>query len=189
MRKTQLAFIGFVFVVYWLYSTGVTTDQPASLQPSIASDLMALSAPTVKRLGAWLTHEATKLKRAENSPETAIRLKRKALGLSATDLEALRVVALDSTAASEQRLLAVYMIGLSESAAARLELRHIGQATLSTPATALGYSDEITVRTQALEALLKRLNPEDATRFLNDTLKKITDPALVQRAQYWLKRL
>ncbi len=189
MRKTQLAFIGIVFVFYWLYSTGVSTDQPASLQPTIFPALKTLSSPTIDRLSAWLTHEATKLKRVENPAETAIRLKRKALGLNPTDLEALRRVALDSSAASEQRILAVYMIGLSESAAARLQLRLIGQATLTTPTSALGYSDEITVRTQALEALLKRLNPEDATNFLNETLKKITDPALVQRAQYWLKRL
>ena len=123
------------------------------------------------------------------STAAAIRLKRRALGLSPEELEALRTVALDPGAPSEQRVLAVHMIGLSESAAARDQLEKIGSAVMPSSPDEKGYANEVTVRTQALETLLKRLNPDAAARVLNEIIAKTHDSALLRRARYWLGRL
>ncbi len=203
MKRTLLAFLAIAFGIYWLCTAKLPNDRPASLAPELPSVMHALPEPAAKRLGefagqglmklagdtrVWLAREATKMKRPGNPSVAAIRLKRRALGLKPGDLGALRAIALDQSAESDQRILAVYMIGLSESAAAEAELRKIGKAPVPSTPNEKGYSDEITIRTQALESLLKRLNPDAAGRFLNEIITKSSDPALLRRARFWLSR-
>jgi hypothetical protein len=190
MKRTLLAFTGLVFTIYWLCTAELPSDRPAALLPSLSSPLRPSPAVTPERksLQSWLSSETHKMKRRYDSTSAVIRLKRKALSMKAEDLAGLRAIALDSETTGEERYLAVYVLGLSEAAAARDLLQDISRSAVPTSANEKGYSDEIAVRTHALESLIKRLSPAASAKFLREILTKSNDPALVRRAQYWLSR-
>lgn len=214
MRKTSLAFLGLAFVIYWLS----TMDSPwmenqSMLNPVVPSFVKVLPFSSKKRqpatngepastvaakeskydpsgLRRWVTEEAVKVGRVDSNPSTTVlRLKKKALSLSPGQLELLKNVALDQTVGGDERFLAVYMIGLSESAAAKDDLKAIGTAPIPATGNDRAYSDEVVIRAHAMEGAIKHMSPSDSVKFLQDILSTTQDPSLTRHAKYWLSRL
>ena len=205
MRRTVLAFFGFAFIVYWLWTAELPTDGAASLDPVLPSIVRLLPLKAKRSFAAltesketrsdnelttWLDLEAEKVGRPDANPNaTVLRLKRKALSLRPGELSILKSIALNSAVSSDERFLAVYIIGLSESMAAKDQLKEIGQAPFPPTPNGRAYSDEVVIRAHALESLIQRLSPSDAVIYLKDLLAKTADPALARHARYWLTRL
>lgn len=208
MRKTSIAFLGLAFVIYWLWAVDNPVGQQASLNPVIPSFIHALPFPTKRQVASvnplppplakydasgirqWLSEEASRVGRVDNNPSsTVVRLKKKALSLTPAQLQLFKAVALDQGSVGDERFLAVYMIGLSESAAARDCLKEIGQTPIPSTANDRAYSDEVVIRAHAMEGAIKRMNPADSVKFLQDILGNTNDPALARHAKYWLSRL
>lgn len=210
MRRTSVAFLGLAFVIYWLWTVDApTNDQLASLNPVLPSLIRMLPFPSKSQLHAptapnpggrstydpsglrrWLTDEVVRVGRVDANPSSAVlRLKRKALTFNAAQVELLKDVALDQTSGGDERFLAVYMIGLSESAKARESLVRIGQTPIPSTANERAYADEVVIRAHAMEGAIKHMNPSDSVKFLQEILTNTKDPSLEKHARYWLARL
>lgn len=209
MRKTSVVFLGLAFVVYWLWTIDAPAPgQQASLNPVLPSLIRMLpfsskgqlapptppsegvSAYDPSGLRRWLTEEAVRVGRVDTNPTTAVlRLKKKALSLNSSQVELLKNVALDQTSGGDERFLAVYLIGLSESAKARECLVRIGQYPIPSTANERAYSDEVVIRAHAMEGAIKHMNPSDSVKFLQEILTNTKDPSLEKHARYWLARL
>lgn len=209
MRKTTLAFLGLVFVVYWLWTMDSQVfERQAALNPVIPSFIRAL--PFTKKrepngnreekpaaskydqsgMRHWLSEEAVRVGRVDANPSsTVLRLKKKALSLVPQQLDLLKTVALDRSNPGDERFLAVYMIGLAESAAAREDLKEIGQSPIPATSNDRSYSDEVVIRAHAMEGAIKHMSPADSVKFLQDILSSTQDPSLTRHARYWLSRL
>ena len=208
MRKSSVAFLGLAFVIYWLWTVDApSSGQQAALNPVIPSLIRMLPFPPKSQLTTpspaltasaydpsglrrWLTDEAVKVGRVDTNPSsTVLRLKKKALTLSSAQVELLKDVALDQSSVGDERFLAVYLIGLSESAKARESLIQIGQTPIPSTANEKAYSDEVVIRAHAMEGAIKHMNPSDSVRFLQEILTNTKDPTLEKHARYWLARL
>ena len=206
LRSTLLAFFGLIFVGYWLWTADSSRDGQASFNPDLPSLIRFLPASPLNFLNRressahtsedltgirqWLSTEAGKVGRVEaNTSKTVVRLKRKALTLEPAELRVLKNSALSPTASGDERFLAVYIIGLSESAYARDYLKEIANSPVPVTATERAYSDEVVIRATALESAVQKMSPTDSRKYLNDMLAHTQDPSLARHARYWLTRL
>lgn len=204
MKKTLLAFFGLAFIVYWFWTADLRFDRPAALDPVLPALVRMLPSPTrlyvtsttdrdtapSVGLRKWLNEEVIKVAHVDSNPSgTVIRLKKKALSLKPNELTSLKQIAMDPTASGDERFFAVYIIGLSESALAKDELKEIGESTIPATANDRAYSDEVVIRAQALEAVLQHLSPADSINYLRKVLATTTDPSVAKHARYWLTRL
>ncbi len=205
MRRTLLAFFGFAFVIYWLWTADLPTDSIASLDPVLPNIVRMLPLPAKRalqslhdskdmaaesELRSWLNVESQKVGKPDANPSaTVLRIKKRALSFGPHELEILKSVALNAGASTDERFMAVYTIGLAESLAAKEQLEEIGQSPLPQTANDRAYSDEVVIRAHALEALVQRLSPSASVAYLKKLLAKTSDPALARHARYWLNRL
>jgi hypothetical protein len=192
LRKTSLAFLALAFVIYWLFTAQPADDRQASLSldPVLPSIIRLMPKPDINGIRRWLSKEADKVGRIDSNPSaTVLRFKKKALSLTATELDILKSTALSPGASGDERFLAVYIIGLAESAAARDMLKEIGRTPLPPTAPDRAFSDEVVIRAHALEAVVGRLNPAESVQYLREILAHTNDPALAKHAKYWLNRL
>jgi hypothetical protein len=207
LRTTLLAFLGMIFVGYWLWTADIPRDQQASFEPVLPGLVRILPAsasaklfPSLKGekggpadltgIRHWLLEESVKVGRVDINPSaTVLRLKQKALTLKVSELRILKDTCLSPLASGDERFLAVYIIGLSESAQARDFLKEIAGTAIPASANDRAYSDEVVIRANALESVVHRLNPLDAKGYLQDVLAHTQDPSLARHARYWLTRL
>lgn len=205
MRTTILAFLGAAFLIYWLL-----TDDPSHgrglflgpVKPNIAQipnppyDLEEPSgvgrspSSSESNIKSWLANEAEKMGQTDPNPEeTKIRLAQRAAGLKRLELRYLKIVALDRSRNSDERFLSIYILGLSEDEKTLDLLREISLTQIPGTATDRQHSDEVVFRAHALEALVQKLDSEQARSFLREILARSGDPVLARHAQYWLRRL
>jgi hypothetical protein len=205
LSTTLLAFLGMIFVGYWLWTADIPRDQQASFEPVLPGLVRILPArssaklfPSLKNddpsdttgIRHWLLEESVKVGRVDSNPSaTVLRLKQKALTLKASELRILKDTCLSPSASGDERFLAVYIIGLSESAQAREFLKEISGAPIPSTSSDRSYSDEVVIRANALESVVHRLNALDAKIYLQDVLAHTQDPSLARHARYWLTRL
>jgi hypothetical protein len=190
MRRTLLAFFGMAFVGYWLWTADSPRDFQASLDPVLPGLVSALPKSDLSGVRHWLVQEAVKIgRKGATSSSTVVRLKQKALSMNSRDLRVLKDTALSPTASGEERLLAVYIIGLSESGQAREFLKEIAETPLPATANERVQSDELVIRANALESVVHRLGNEESIKYLESLLQKTQDPVLAQQTRYWLSRL
>lgn len=205
MRRTLLAFLGLFFAGYWLWTADIPRDQQASFEPVLPALVRILPTSAKQRLFPsrspktasdltgirhWLAGEAMKVGRADGTTSaTVLHLKQRALGLKPEELQVLKEVSLSPSASGEERFLAVYIIGLAESAQAREFLKQIAQTPIPQTANERSHSDEVVIRANALESVVHRLSADESKIYLNDLLAKSPDPSLARQARYWLTRL
>jgi hypothetical protein len=140
-------------------------------------------------LRTWLKDEAARMGRVDPDPaRTLKRLKQHAQGLTARELQLLKDTALDRSMDGDQRFLSVYTIGLARSRSALSLLMDISRTRIPPTANDRAYSDEVMIRSQALEAAAKRLPRAEAVHYLRDILKNTSDPVLARRAGQLLSR-
>ncbi|MGZ3723829.1 MAG: hypothetical protein ACXVA9_12890, partial [Bdellovibrionales bacterium] len=203
MRRTLLAFFGMIFVGYWLWTADSPHDGQAALNPVLPGLVRFLPSASQKLFPSnvsdakspadltgirhWLVEEAVKVGRVDSNPSsTVLRLKQKALSMKTSELKILRDTALSPTASGDERFLAVYIIGLAESAAARDFLKEIASAPVPATANDRNYSDEVVIRANALESVVHRLSNSESIKYLQDVLAHTSDPSLARHARYWL---
>lgn len=95
----------------------------------------------------------------ENSKETEDRLKKRGEGLSAAEIETLREMSLNKNVSSDERFLAVYLLGYNSSAASQKALWVVAQEPVEKnlkPDSVL-YHQELVLRAQALLGLNRQL--------------------------------
>jgi hypothetical protein len=205
MRRTLLAAFALAFMAYWFWTGEYSVERQASLMPVLPSSVRRLpegaarsptaasSAKGVAADGAvrrWLEQESARVGRVDPSPEASVvRLKKKALSLKPTELEFLGAAAADPGVSADERFLAVYIIGLSEAAAAKDVLRAVSQLPIPPTSNDRAYSDEVVIRAHAMEALVQRLSQQESLLYLNDVLKRATDASIVRHARYLLSKL
>jgi hypothetical protein len=207
MRTSALAFLGLVFVGYWLYTADIPRDQQASFEPQLPALIRILpssakqrwfshpsqdskSTPDTTGIHRWLLDESMKLGRPDRNPSAAVlQMKQKALSLKPEELKVLRDICLSPSASGDERFLAIYIISLAESAQARDLLKEIAVTPLPQTSGDRAYSDEVVIRANALEAVVRRLNKDESKKYLEDMLAKTQDPSLARHARYWLTRL
>lgn len=202
MRRTLLAFFGLAFLIYWFWTADLPQESPETLDPVIPS-LVRVTASLPGKvklfvhkqlnsegdLRGWLRSEAQRVGRVDPDPAATFkRLKEHASRLRASELKWLRNMAVDSSASGDERYLAVYMIGLSDTPAAMEKLKEIATSPVPSSNNDRQYSDEVVVRAHALESVVHRLSSSEAVRYLRDVLSKTTDPAVARHAQYWISR-
>jgi len=197
MRRT-LAFLGIIFAGYWLWKTDMNHDNQASLEPVVPgiSRLLPDHKPTQKEVADttairhWLSTEAITVSRGEMHPtKTVVHLKQRALSLTPPELAVLKDAALSPMASSDERLLAVYIIGLSESSAAREDLKEIAKTPVPVTENERARSDEVVIRANALDTVVGRLSTVESKTYLEDMAAHASEPALAKHARYWLTRL
>lgn len=206
MRRTLLAFFALIFMAYMLWNSETPSDRQASLNPVLPSivrhlpwssrDQAATAQPKMPAAGGatemkhWLDQEALKVGRIDHDPaSTTIRLKRKALSLAPSDIEFLKSTSIDPANGADERFLAIYMIGLSESAAAKSALREVSETPIPPTSNDRAYSDEVVIRAHAMESLVQRQNQEESLQYLKDLLSKTTDASIAKHARYLLTKL
>jgi hypothetical protein len=140
-------------------------------------------------LSNWLQQQAQNIGKTDHQPDrTKEELTAKALELSTEDFQTLKKTAFDTRLQSDRRFLAVYVLALSEAPEALHVLRDIGREPIPPTANDRSYSDEVIIRTQALEALTKRLPTEERKRFLTELIAQTSDPLMARQAKYWLSK-
>jgi hypothetical protein len=205
MRKTLLAFFGLAFAIYWISTAELPGDQPASLAPVMPSLVRLAQRLPAKihsmpsnpsqpaefhDLQIWLDNESAAMGRIDPHPEkTKARLESRAKKLQIRQLRWLKSVALNSSLNGDRRFLAVYLIGLSEREASRDLLKDIGLSGLPGAANDRAYSDEVIIRSQALEAAAKRLPAAEAKRYLRQVLRQSAGASIARHAEYLLHQL
>lgn len=202
MRRLLTAFFGFIFVVYFLYTSDLPGEKSNTLDPvkpsiirttqslRLKDTLTKVRRPKPTDIKIWLRQEAELVGQVDPDPEeTQSRLKDHADKFSPAELSALRDAALNIELTGDERFLAVYVLGLSNHSRALELLKDIGQAQVPNLQSDREYSDEFSIRAHALEAVVRRLPPRDSVNFLKGILATTADPALARHAQYWLTRL
>jgi hypothetical protein len=191
MVRTLLASFALAFMAYWVWTSESLTERQASLMPTLPTFVRDLKpAPNTSALQRWLSKEAGKVGRIGEQPTTTVvRLKKKALSLKPSDLEYLLQTAVNPGAGGDERFLSVYMIGLSEAAAAKKALREIAETPVPPTPNDRAYSDEVVIRAHAMESLVQRQNQQDSVEFLRALLGKTTDASIARHARYLLSKL
>jgi hypothetical protein len=194
MRRSALIFLALSFVAYWLWSN----DPPNELAlgpvfPSIFhtySDAEKTSFKIDPELHRWLVNEADKW---DGSPRAStalvIELKRRALTFSVADLRILSLWVEDPALPLPERRLSVYLVSLCESAQSKESLKEIGLSPIPALIDLKAYSNEVNLRVQALDNLVKRLPSAESETYLKHFLSSTNDPALARHAQFWLDQL
>ena len=128
MRTLILAFLGLAFVIYWMLTDDPLQSRPSlgpvkpnlALVPNPPYDLIEPTgsgrtpAQAPINLATWLSQEAARMGQPDPDPEaTKFRLREKAKGLKRAELKKLKSVALDRSVSSDERFLAIYMLGLT----------------------------------------------------------------------------
>lgn len=201
-RRTLTAFLGLGFAAYWLISHDFPSERAMTLDPVLPSIIRTTQTLQLKEtltkvrstaaddILMWLKHKASQIGQTDPNPvATQARLRERALKFSRGDLILLKDRALREGGNADERFLAVYLLGLSESAFALDLLKEIGQVPIPPLRSDRAYSDEFSIRAHALESVVRRSLPKDSVVFLKKILTKTTDPALAKHAQYWLSRL
>jgi hypothetical protein len=204
MRRTLLAFFGLAFVIYWMSTADLRPRDPREQLDPVIPSLVRVGAQWPSKvelfvrkhltndgeMRAWLKSESARVGHVDaDQGTTRKRLKERALLLKSDELNWLKKTAVEKQASGDERFLAVYMIGLSDSTLALDLLKEIGLSQIAAPANDRAYSDEVIIRAQALDSLVHRLSAVDAIRYLRDLLAKTSDPAIARHAQYWLSHL
>ena len=209
IQKSIVAFLGLAFVLYWIVTTELPDTRQTSLDPvtpnivrlpiqipvpQFAAQALAHLPPRTHEhksdLLDWLKGESAKIGQIDPNPaQTMQKLRQKAAGLNKNDFLLLKQIALNSQTNGDERFLAVYILSLSNSESVIAELKDVGLAKIPATVSDRQHSEEIILRTQALEALLQRLTGREAKTLLHDLLGQTSDPILARHVQYWLSRL
>ena len=144
-----------------------------------------LTKPTDEsELSAWLKQEGSFVGQIDLNPsETKTRLESKARSLRESDMNSLHKVIENGAQNTDQRFLAVYLLSLNQSQPALKHLSQISAMPLGPISNDRQYSDELIIRMQALEAVVKALPPIEAKEFLFQYLTSQTNPSLAQHAR------
>lgn len=203
MRMPAVMFLGLAFAAYWLL-VGPPEEKAlilAPVKPALVSvpnppyDLEepshnGMTTPESKaNLQKWLATEALRVGMSDEDPaRTLARLKNKASGLARADLHLLKLAVLNRQLSADERFLAVYMLGLAGPLAVPA-LKELSFTRIPGLPNDRVHSDEVILRTQAIEGLVQLLSPHEARALLRDLLAKTPDPMVARHVQYWLNRL
>lgn len=202
--RNRLLFVALAFTAYWLLVNERGLN-PVALDPvkpalvPVLSPAYDLEEPKVSEaapllvhdhaLITWLKSEASLIGRPDPRPQdTLFRLQDKARELTALELTTLKRVAMNRYVDADERFLAVYMLGLAGGEGLDL-LRELSLARVPGLPNDRQHSDEIILRTQAIETLVQKLPREEARHLLEELLNRTSDPILARHVQYWLNRL
>jgi hypothetical protein len=202
--RNRLLFLSLAFVAYYLLVGDRTFDaikldpvKPAlvpvpnpayDLEEPGVTELFPGSAPHSGIL-SWLHQEAILISQPDPSPQdTLLRLQTKAADLAEGDLAVLKRSALNRHLESDERFLSVYLLGLAGGRGLDL-LRELTMARIPGLPNDRQHSDEIILRTQAIETLVQKLPREESRALLQELLSRTSDPILARHVQYWLNRL
>lgn len=205
MRARGVAFLGLAFAAYWLLTGELNDGKRLSLAPVKPGLVRVLnppydleeppgSSPVVlleehENLRDWLKSEAIKVGQPDLDPAgTSARLSSKASQLSKKDLHFLKQTALNRNFSSDERFLAVYILGLAGTQALDA-LRELSLARIPGVPDDRRHSDEVILRTHAIEALVQKLSRAEARTLLQELLSRTSDPIIARHVQYWLNRL
>ncbi len=204
MRTPALAFLGVGFILYWLLVGDPAIDKTLSLGPVIPSLVRVpnppydLEEPThtgtavqteTPHLQQWLKLEAARVVQVDPDPaRTLLRMRSKAAQLTRKDLRNLKLMVMNRTLSTDERFLAVYMAGLAGGEALDL-LRDVSFSRIPGLPSDRQHSDEVILRTQAIEALVQKLPLAEARTLLRELLSRTSDPIIAKHVQYWLNRL
>lgn len=202
--RNRLVFLAFAFVAYWVWIVDRPLDSLAldPVKPALvpvlnpAYDLeephvTGISSPATQpsELLTWIHTEAALIGHADPNPQnTILRLESKAQSLSESDLALLKRVALNRSIESDERFLSVYLLGLAGGKGLGL-LRELSLARIPGLPNDRQHSDEVILRTQAIETLVQKLPREESQGLLRELLTRTSDPILARHVQYWLNRL
>lgn len=207
MRKTTLAFLGVGFGIYWLLMMDPSSDQFLSLgpvKPSIVQipnppydleeplhtePLAPLFQTETPNLQQWLKTETILVGQTDPDPaQTLTRLRDKAALLKSKDLSSLKSHVMNRGAGADERFLAIYMLSLAGGAATEA-LKDVSFSRIVGLPSDRQHSDEVILRTQAIEALVQKLPLSEARALLRELLSQTSDPIIARHVQYWLGRL
>lgn len=205
MRNSSVVFIAIAFAVYWLIAGDTTEDKsltlgpvkpslvripnpPYDLEEPVHTDSVSLKSDAM-HLSHWLRKEASRIGQVDADPQqTQLRLRFKAAQLSRSDFAFLKRSALDRSLTMDERFLAVYMLGLAGGAAMD-SLRELSFARIPGLPNDRQHSEEVILRTQAIEALVQKLPSGESRALLRELLSRTSDPIIARHVQYWLNRL
>ena len=208
-RPLVVLFLAVAFVIYWLNAFNLPGEDMFSLgtiTPTITRIVEAEPTPRAhttadftetkpatvsgSNLQAWLHDEAQLIGQIDPHPQqTMARLRQRAARLGTGDLALLKRISLDLSASRDKRFLAVYLLALAPGRDAVERLKEVGMTAIAATSTDRQHSEEVILRAQAVEALVKRLTPREARSWLQEILSQTADPILARQAQYWLTQL
>lgn len=206
MRTRVLAFLGGVFVLYWLLASDPPVKEPLAFDPVKPSLIQVLNPPYAVEppspvlrepatpakeldLEEWLHQEAAKIGQIDKKgAATEHRLVQKVAKFKLSDLRQLKTIALDTQKMGDERFLAVYLLGLSDSPSATPLLKDISLAEIREGLGDREKTDEVLIRTQALEGLVHRLGPAGSENVLLQILERTNDPVVARHIQFLLKK-
>lgn len=149
-----------------------------------------LTSADADELGRWLEIEARRVGQPDSDPgATLVRLRDRAGKLSQSGIQSLKRTALNVRHPIDERFLAIYLLGLTNKDIAVGALKDITQSPLPSTSTDRRHSDEIICRTQALEALVKKMSPKESKLYLQRLIAQLSDPILVRHVQFLLDKL
>ena len=204
-RRTLIAFFGFAFVTYWLSTADLSSPkkslgpivpslirlpaEPESPPPQVEAQPPSRKPAQLSELETWMRQESERLGKPDETPDqTLARLRKKAAGLGANALNELRRYALDPERTTDQRFLAVYMLGLAGARESVEHLKVIAGSQIPDAGTDRERTDEVILRAHAVDALVEKMSPRNSREFLMELLSRTSDPAIARHAQYWLSR-
>lgn len=205
MRVQAAVFLGLAFVAYWLLTGEPGDEKQLSLGPVKPGIVSVLNPPydleepvhtgqvsshdEPESLKQWLHAEAARIGGTDADPvHTAELLGLKASQFGDKEIHFLKHAALNRALANDERFLAVYMLSLAGNGALDA-LRELSLARIPGVPDDRRHSDEVILRTQAIEALVQKLSPAEARAWLQELLSRTSDPIIARHVQYWLNRL
>lgn len=207
IRTRFFALFGGLFVLYWLLASDPPNKEELAFDPVTPSLVQVLDPPYAREtppspvlrepavakkevpLAEWLKLEAQKIGRTDNQPAaTKARLKQKAGQLKLGELRELRSLALNREVSGDERFLAAYLLGLSDSPSSVALLKEVSLSEIPEELNDRVRSDEILVRTQALEGLVQKLHSAEAEGVLLQILERTSDPMMARHIQFLLKK-
>jgi len=205
MRAHAVIFLGLAFAAYWLLTGEPGDGQRLSLGPVKPGLVRVLNPPydleeppgsgvlspdtEAEGLRDWLKAEAAKVGYTDDDhAATSSHLSSKAAQLTKKDIHFLKQTALNRTFTADERFLAVYLLGLAGTPALDA-LRELSLSRIPGVPDDRRHSDEVILRTQAIEVLVQKLSPAEARALLQELLSRTSDPIIARHVQYWLNRL
>lgn len=130
-----------------------------------------------------ISEEAYAISQLDEHPEqTEQKLKNLALSLESKELHELKIKVLNQDLNGDDRMLAAYLLSLSQDSNATSLLEEIALAALPQSATP-SVEFEYILRAQAIEGLQNREDKQQAVKSLSLLTKKLTDKNLQDRSQ------
>ncbi|OQW49191.1 MAG: hypothetical protein A4S09_03750 [Proteobacteria bacterium SG_bin7] len=131
-----------------------------------------------------LKTESAKIGMVDELPDqTEIRLKNLAMGLGYSDLIKLRENSLDTSLSGEERMLSVYLLGLSQHEYVATFLEEIALTPTNSNENSYSNNFEAIIRLQAIEGIQNRSDKSQSVRSLYYVASRISDSQLLDRTQ------